>query len=265
MDVIRQKVINVLNNPQTNYFLALLLVINALTMGLEYTALETTEFKEKVDSLNFFFLCFFTLEFALHMFAFGSRWFSNDHGFFFHYFELLAIIISWLVLGTFLAPFRCIRLIRFMTLLSSSKVIIDIISRAWNNIMQTFGLMLLIFYIYAILSTHYWSDGLPHMFGHLTQSMHTLLALALFDNWFDITSAISKLYPNSYLITISFTIINSVIVLNLFIAFLTSAIGDKTKVMGEKDLQIEIDILNDKIDKLARKIENTLSCISSKK
>lgn len=140
-------------------------------------------------------------------------------------------------------------------------------------------MLLLIFYIFAIMFTQLYSEatysdppnpelaGQPIVyFKNLEQSFLTLFQLMTMDEWAVIVRELSPQYKYSWVFLIIFVVISGFIVVNLIVAVICDAIGslsdpDKARLQGTYDddtestkieLREQIDTIEDQIGDLTR-------------
>lgn len=87
-------------------------------------------------------------------------------------------------------------------------------------------LLLIFFYIYAVITTRLFANDFPEYFGNLGKSLYTLFQIMTLESWSNgIVRPILKLYPYSWIIFISFILIVSFIVLNMTIGIIVDSIN----------------------------------------
>lgn len=95
------------------------------------------------------------------------------------------------------------------------------------------ALLLLVYYIYAVLGTRIFGVAIPEYFGNLGRSFFTLFQIMTGDSWSEsIARPVMRSYPYAWIYFISFIIIVSFIVLNIIIGVIIDNISE---IKGQKD------------------------------
>jgi voltage-gated sodium channel len=79
-------------------------------------------------------------------------------------------------------------------------------------------LMSVIFYIYAVTGFHLFSHGDPEHWGSLGVSLLTLFQMVTLEGWVDVMDASMEATPWAWIYFVTFIMIGTFVVLNLFIA-----------------------------------------------
>jgi voltage-gated sodium channel len=103
---------------------------------------------------------------------------------------------------------------------------------ALPGIMATFVLLLVVFYIGAVMATMLFPG--EEGFADLGQSALTLFALTQFDGWGETIARLQPRYPYAWIFIMGFTIVGAFAVLNLFIGVIVEAVqAAPSKDIGE--------------------------------
>jgi hypothetical protein len=158
----------------------------------------------------------------------------------------------------------------------SMKDIVEALINVTPRIFAVACLLLLIFYIYAVMVTSLfktlYEDGYldEDYFGRLDISFFTLFQIMTMDSWSSITKQVQVVYPWAWALFITFVLISSFIIVNLVIAVICDAVSevqrkeieDQVKMAGsemsEKNAE-KVDVLEKKIDDLTILVERLLT------
>ena len=195
------------------------IALAAIAVGLETYPEVAAGNEAFFTTLDAIFLGVFTVELALRLGAYAPRpWrFFRDPWNVFD-FATVAIFYTPLV-GSEAALLRLARVVRMFRLLRAvpglQRVIIALIHSLPS--LGYIGLLLtLLMYIYAVVGHFLFAAADPDHFGNAGTAMRTLLQVVTFDEW----TLIMTSQPNqvaSTLYFVSFILIGTMIVLNLFI------------------------------------------------
>jgi voltage-gated sodium channel len=79
-------------------------------------------------------------------------------------------------------------------------------------------LMSVIFYIYAITGFHLFADADPERWGTLGSALLTLFQLVTLEGWVEVMQTAMEDHPLAWIYFVSFVLVGTFVVLNLFIA-----------------------------------------------
>jgi voltage-gated sodium channel len=170
--------------------LALILISSAL-VGMETypTFAPDTEIGKIILHIQDAILWFFVLEIALKIGACGSKpwvYFLNP----WNLFDLAIVAVCFLPFGSqFAVVFRMARLLRalrLLTILPDMQVLVTALLRAIPSLGYVGVLLLLHFYIYAVMGTFLFGHNDPVRFGKLHSSMLTLFQVLTLEGWNDV-------------------------------------------------------------------------------
>jgi hypothetical protein len=164
IDRIRQ-----LLNPQPfNNFILLLIIINAIMMGVAtfHFVKNNNDIQHIFELVDYILLIIFTIECSMQLIHHGPRNFCNDG---FRIFDLLIVILSWAMEGT--QVIRAFRIFRASRLIARSTTMRNLVLAIFSVIPKMnaiFLLLLLFFGIFGVLFTElYKGMYLPE--GHSSQ------------------------------------------------------------------------------------------------
>jgi voltage-gated sodium channel len=136
-----------------------------------------------------------------------------------------------------LRALRILRVLRLVTNLPRLRVIVETIIRSLPNIGWISCLMLINFYIFAVLVTTIFGTDFPEWFGSIGSSMYTMFQITTMDSWSSgIVRPLMEQYPYAYLLFIPFVLISTFIILNTFIGVIVSTVSEVAAKHNELDM-----------------------------
>jgi len=99
-------------------------------------------------------------------------------------------------------------------------------------------LLLMIFYIFAVICTKLYGDTFPEWFGTLGESGYTLFQIMTLESWsMGIVRPVMAQHPHSWLLFVPFIIATAFTVLNLFIGVIVDAMqsGHESSARDERE------------------------------
>ena len=118
------------------------------------------------------------------------------------------------------------------------------------------AVLLLVFYVAAVMATKLHGGAFPQWFGSIGESMYTLFQIMTLESWsMGIVRPVMSEYPLSWLFFVPFVVITSYAVLNLFIALIVNSM----QTLHEQDRQVAVHaeiVAHDERGELLREIRS---------
>jgi len=222
-DSARARVARVVLHPWFQRTVVALIVLNAVTLGLETSASVVEQWGGLLSTLDRALLLLFTAELALRIYAFRGRFFRDPWGIF----DLVVVGIAWMPASGPLSVLRALRVLRVLRLLSvvpSLRNVVEAMLAALPGMGSIVLLMLLIFYVFAVMAAKLFGGTQPETLGTLGASLFTLFQLMTLDDWANIVKPAMEEHPYALLFFLPFIIVSTFVVLNLFIGVIVESI-----------------------------------------
>lgn len=118
------------------------------------------------------------------------------------------------------------------------------------------ALLILFFYIFAIMATNLYSETFPQWFGTLGESFYTLFQVMTLESWsMGIVRPIMEQHPYAWMFFIPFIFIATFIMINLIIAVVVDAMGELQN-SDRQDIKDEIHTSEDHTLKEIQSLKN---------
>jgi voltage-gated sodium channel len=238
--------------PVRNVIIVLILV-NAVILGMETSDRIMDRIGGVLIFANQVILAVFVVEILVKLFAFGFRFFRSG----WNVFDFAIVGIALVPASGPLEVLRALRILRVLRLLSQVKRLKDIIEslmRALPGMGWTAALLVLVFYIFAVMGTMLFGDAFPEYWGTLGRSFFSLFQIMTLESW---SSAIARPMleeiPLAWMFFVPFILVSSFMVLNLFIAIIvsaTNAIHEDEEAEERRKLLDELRRINRRLDHL---------------
>lgn len=210
------------SGPMQRIIIAVI-VINAVTLGLETSDVLMAQWGGLLQALDRAALAVFVVEIGLKLYAFGLRFFRSA----WNLFDFTVVAIALVPASGPLAVLRALRVLRVLRLVSSVprlRFVVEALLAAVPGITSIAGLMLLLFYIFAVMSTSLFGERFPEWFGNIGASMYTLFQIMTLESWSEaIVRPVMEVFPYAWLFFIPFIVITAFAVLNLFMALIVDS------------------------------------------
>jgi len=203
-----------------------LIVVNAIVLGLETSAAARAAAGGLLEYIDQAILAVFVAELGLRMSAHGLRFFRGA----WNWFDLLVVGIA-LVPATgslsALRALRALRVLRLISVLPQMRMVVESVARALPGLGSIAMLLGVLFYVFAIIATKLFGDTHPVWFGHLGASLFSLFQVMTLESWTTIARGVMQSHPWAWTFFLSFILVATFTVLNLFIAIIVNAMHEQ--------------------------------------
>lgn len=202
-------------------FMIGLIIFNAVLIGLETSEELVARYGEWLNLGNDVILGAFIVEAVLKIVAVAPRW-RLYFGSGWNLFDFSIVVFSLIpATGDFALLARLVRVLRVFRLISAVpqlRLIVATLVRSIPSMGHVILLMSVIFYIYAVTGLHLFRAVDPEHWGTLGASLLTLFQMVTLEGWVDVMDSAMKATPLAWLYFVSFVLLGTFVVLNLFIA-----------------------------------------------
>ena len=253
---LRNRVAALVESSLFERFIIAVIVINAIGLGLETSPAVMADAGEIIAQLDRLALGIFIVELALKLFAYGWRFFKSG----WNVFDLAIVSAALMPAGDQFSVLRALRILRALRLVSvvpsMRKVIVGLFS-AIPSIGTVIVMLLLLFYISAVMATKLFGERFPEWFGNLGASLYSLFQIMTLESWsMGIVRPVMEVYPYAWAFFVPFILLTSFIVLNLFIGVIVNAMAEATgeEAHSEREEILEqLRLLREEVAKLRSK------------
>ena len=260
------------------------IIFNAVIMGIETVRGLSEGTLSVLETINTVCLWIFILEMIIKILAYGLDYFKDP----WNWFDMIIIAVSMISGLPFMAAFRAVRVLRVLKSLKALRgtkligsvrhlqVIIGAIVKSVPSIMWTGILLILIYYIFALIGVNLFGDAFPEWFGTLGSAMYTLFQVMTLESWsMGISRPVMEVYPYAWAYFVPFVLLSSFVVMNVVVGIVVNAIsevttdtakeeakdeGSETKpseAASNEDLLKEIRSLKDQLNRLEKSLERS--------
>ncbi|WP_066191162.1 ion transporter [Gracilibacillus timonensis] len=201
-----------------NRFIMGLIIVNAILIGMETFPVIYQRFHAPLMILDIVILLIFAIEVALKIAVLKKSYFSNPWNIFDFVIVLGSVILYSTPFVSVLRIFRVLRVFRTITAIPTLRRIVAALFMAIPTISSVLLIMLIIFYVYAVLGTSFYGEVAPEYFGNIFLSFITLFQIFTLESWASgIFRPIFEQEPSAWLYFISFIVIAAFIMINLIV------------------------------------------------
>jgi voltage-gated sodium channel len=213
----------IVKDPRTERIVIGLIILNALTLGLETSPTIMAEWGSVLYALDKLLLAVFVVEIVARIAVWRLPFFRDP----WNVFDFIVIVIALLpATGTLsvLRALRVLRVLRLITLLPSLKRVVGALVGALPGMGSIVLLLGLFLYVGAVMSTKLFGASFEDKFGTLGASVFTLVQLMTLDGWSgEIVRPVLEVYPLAWPFFLVFIVATAFTLMNLFIGVVVNA------------------------------------------
>ena len=208
-----------------------LIIINAVTLGMETSASIMAEHKTLLQQIDLAILAVFIVEIGLRMLAHGWRFWRDPWNIFDFVVVALALVPH---AGQFavLRTLRVLRVLRLISMVPSMRRVVSALISSLSGVTAVASIMLVVFYVFSVIATNLFATVHPVYFGTLGDTMLTLFQVMTLEDWAEIARPVMDALPYAWLFFITYIMISTFVVLNLFIGVMVYAIQNANAYSG---------------------------------
>jgi voltage-gated sodium channel len=207
---------------RVQYFIVAIIVINAVTLGLETSPAVMVRVGYWLLVLDNIVLGVFVLEMSAKLYAYRWGFFRDP----WNVFDFVIVSIALIPASGPLSVMRVLRILRVMRLISVMprlRFVVESLLHAIPGIASIAGLLVLLFYVFAVMATGLYGTEYSAWFGTIGKSMYTLFQIMTLESWsMGIVRPVMESHPYAWLFFIPFILIATFTILNLFIAIIVN-------------------------------------------
>ncbi|WP_299512056.1 ion transporter [uncultured Limnohabitans sp.] len=212
-----------LDTPFFQRTILVLIVINAVILGLETSSSVMQAVGRWVLIIDKIILAVFVAELSLRLFVHRLAFWRDPWSVFDFSVVAIALVPATGPLAV-LRALRVLRVLRMLTIVPSMRRVVGALLSAIPGLSSIALVLLLVFYVFAVIATHLFGALFPDWFGHLGRSLYTLFQVMTLESWsMGIARPVMAQIPWAWAFFIVFILFATFTMLNLFIAIIVNA------------------------------------------
>jgi len=250
--------LRIVERPFFNNFILLVIIINAISLGLETLPGAVAFGGGLLGYLDRIAISIFTAELALKFYAYRRNFFRDG----WNIFDFVIVAAAYVPASAGLSVLRALRILRALRLISmvpSMRRVVQGLLSAIPSMASVIILLVLTFYIAAVMATKLFGMAYPEWFGTIGESFYTLFQVMTLESWsMGIVRPVMETYPYAWAFFVPFVLISSFVVLNLFIAIIVNSMQEAQEAESHKERDLilqEVRNLREEIERLRGAIE----------
>ncbi|MDJ0709024.1 MAG: ion transporter [Woeseiaceae bacterium] len=237
------------------YFVTAVIIVNAITLGLETSPTMMGLAGPVLHVIDSAALWIFTIELLLKLGVYRLRFFRDG----WNLFDFTIVTIAWIPAAGPLAVLRALRIMRVLRLVSvvpSMRKVVGALINALPGMGSIVLVLLLVYYIAAVMATSLFGSAFPDWFGNIGASMFSLFQIMTLESWsMGIVRPVMDVYPHAWTFFVPFIVLTSFTVLNLFIALIVNSMHLLNAETSD-EIHETAEIAHDEREVLAKKIDD---------
>ena len=259
-----------IERPRIQNGIMILIVINAIILGLETEAAVMAAYGEILVAVDQAILAVFVVEILLRIYAHRLKFFRDPWSLFDFAVVGIALVPAS---GPFavLRALRVLRVLRILTIVPSMRRVVGALLDSIPGLSSIALVLMLLYYVFAVIATKLFGENFPHWFGSIGESLYSLFQIMTLESWsMGIVRPVMEVHPNAWIFFVIFILIATFTMLNLFIAIIVNAMQtfteqesrerkdalDETRDHIEADLHRELAELRGEIAELRRLLKS---------
>lgn len=228
------------------------ILFNSILMGLQTSESVVAAIGPVLAALDWVCLAIFIVEIILKFFAYGFRFFTSG----WNIFDLIIVIMSLFSGFAFLRVFRTFRVfrafrslkalkslkgmrsLRMVSGLRNLRIIVEAIGKSIPGIFWSAVLLLLVYYMFALMGTTLFGPSFPDWFGTMGKSMYTLFQVMTLESWsMGISRPVMEVFEWAWLYFVPFVLIASFLIMNVVVGIVVNAISEVSALELKEEIQ----------------------------
>jgi voltage-gated sodium channel len=224
----RGRIAAFIEHPRFQRAIIVLILINAVLLGLETSPVIMARTGGLIIAIDKAILVIFVVEIILRLFVHRAAFWRDPWS-----------VFDFLVVGIALVPasgqfavlraLRVLRVLRLLTMVPSMRRVVGALLAAIPGLGSIALVLLIVYYVFAVIATNLFSAAFPEWFGNIGRSLYTLFQIMTLESWsMGISRPVMEQFPYAWVLFITFILVATFTMLNLFIAIIVNAMQSFT-------------------------------------
>jgi len=226
---LRGRIRRYLEQPRVQQFIMLLIVINAVILGLETVPVAMAQYGSLLIAIDQLILGAFVVEILLRIYVHRLRFFHDPWSLFDFTVVGIALVPASGPLAV-LRALRILRVLRLLTLVPSMRRVVGALLGSIPGLGSIALVLMLIYYVFAVIATKLYGENFPQWFGSIGESLYSLFQIMTLESWsMGIVRPVMVEHPYAWIFFVIFILVATFTMLNLFIAIIVNAMQTFTE------------------------------------
>ena len=232
----RQQLAAFVESPGIEKFIIGLILINAVTLGMETSDAIMSRYGTIIRTIDGLIVSVFVIEISLRITAHGRAFFKDPWSVFDFTVVAIALVPASSQFSV-LRALRVLRVLRLLTMVPQMRRVVGALLSAIPGLSTIIMVLILIFYVFAVIATNLFGDQYADWFGSIGSSMYTLFQVMTLESWsMGIVRPLMQTHPFAWAFFVPFILIATFTILNLFIAIIVNAMQTQAEFEASKTI-----------------------------
>ena len=224
-----------MESSPVQWFIAAIIILNAIVLGLETSDTVMNAIGPALMVVDTLCLVIFIVEIVLKFVAYGRYFWLSVWNIFDFAVVTFALVPNGGPLSV-LRSLRVLRVFRLLTVLPSLRKVVAAFLHAIPGLGGVVAVMMIFFYVAAVITTNLFAETHPEWFGTLGASLYTLFQVMTLESWsMGIVRPVMEEHPYAWLFFVPFIIVATFTILNLFIGIIVSTMQELGSMEPNRD------------------------------
>lgn len=220
-------------------FIIAVILINAVVIGAETFPLSASVMSVLVV-IDGICIAIYTVEAILKIAAYRTRYFTDP----WNIFDFVILILCLLPASMLPIPVqvarvlritRALRVFRLVSALRPLRILVDGIVRAIPGVLWTVVLLLIVYYVFAIIGTVMFGSTFPDWFGNIGDSFYTLFQVMTLESWsMGISRPVMEVFPWAWAYFVPFVIVSAFVMANVVVGIIVGTMDEAREALEEE-------------------------------
>jgi len=245
-------------------FILSLIIVNAAILGLMTSEAVMAEAGELLLVLDTAILAVFVVEIAMRI-AVHRLAFFRDAWSLFDFFVVAIALVPATGEFSVLRALRILRVLRLVSMVPSLRRVVNGLVAALPGMGSIVLLMVIVFYVFAVMATSLYGATFPEWFGSIGASAYSLFQIMTLESWsMGIVRPVMEAHPYAWAFFVPFIMVTAFAVLNLFIGIIVSGMQQEVEeeAAASRDvLMEESHAIHDEIRQLREEVRTLTATV----
>lgn len=246
---------SILDQPRTEWFIAALIVVNAITLGLETSQSAMAVVGPVLLALDAMILSVFVVEIAARILVHRLAFFRDPWSLFDFFVVGIALMPATGNLSV-LRALRILRVLRLITVVPSLRRVVGGLITALPGMGSIVALLVLLYYVFAVMATKLFGQSFPEWFGSIGASAYSLFQIMTLESWsMGIVRPVMEKHPYAWAFFVPYIIVTTFAVLNLFIGVVVNAMQVEHEKVVAEEREAEREMLHQETEPIVAEMQ----------
>lgn len=242
MNAARRRISAFVNSDLFHWVVLALIMVNAVILGAETFPRVKDTIGPDLALLDRLIVYAFVVEIVLRFYAERGEYFRKG----WNIFDFVIVMISLLAATSGLSAlraFRVLRVLRIFTVVPRMRVVVTALLDSIPGIASVGVILTLIVYVFAVIAANIYGPDHQALFGDVFTAMYTLFQVMTLEGWPDIAAQVAETHPHSWVFFLTFVMIATFTMLNLFVAIVVRVVDEESEPVAEEVIDNQAEML----------------------